>query len=231
MNQGSTPRHPCVLADIRRRRGAQETATLRACGTVVRRGPGDDRAHAGQAGPAGRAPPRSATRPCGSWTSRSSRPTGEIAGTGKTNELLTGQTAVLSETDPGPQPRPRRPSGRGWRAGAALTSLESQVATLTSELGKTDNARSLIAQELETARTSLAAATARQGELEAKVAPWRVAPVVVRRRRPSTRRRLSGCGSGSRRWKRRAAPAPRRLRSGSPGPRLPPPPRPRRSTD
>ena len=52
----------------------------------------------------------------------------------------------------------------------AVSSLESQVATLTSELGKTDNARSLLAQELEAARANLATATERQRELEATVA-------------------------------------------------------------
>jgi chemotaxis protein MotB len=96
--------------------------------------------------------------------------TGEIAGTGKTNESLTGQTAVLSKQLQDLSRARDALQGEVGERGAALTSLESQVATLTSELGKTDNARSLLAQELETARTSLAAATARQGELEAKVA-------------------------------------------------------------
>ena len=46
--------------------------------------------------------------------------TGEIAGTGKTNESLTGQTAVLSKQLQDLSPRSRRPPGAGrraWRGG------------------------------------------------------------------------------------------------------------------
>ena len=63
---------------------------------LVRRGPGDDRAHAGAARPAGlddqRA--RSALRFLEQQVDQAS---GEIAGTDKTNESLRGETAVLSD--------------------------------------------------------------------------------------------------------------------------------------
>ena len=87
--------------------------------------------------------------------------TGEIAGTGKTNESLAGQTAVLSKQLQDLSRARDTLQGQVGERGVAVSSLESQVATLTSELGKTDNARSLLAQELEATRANLATATER----------------------------------------------------------------------
>ena len=95
--------------------------------------------------------------------------TGEIAGSGKTNESLTGQTAVLSEQLQDLSRARDALQGQVGERGAALTTLESQVASLTGELGKTENARALLAQELDAARANLAMATKRQRELEAQV--------------------------------------------------------------
>lgn len=95
--------------------------------------------------------------------------TGEIAGSGKTNESLTGQTAVLSEQLQDLSRARDALQGQVGERGVALTTLESQVGSLTGELGKAENARALLAQELDATRANLATATKRQRELEAQV--------------------------------------------------------------
>ena len=95
---------------------------------------------------------------------------GEIAGTGKTNEALRGEAAALSSQLEDLSRRRDELQGEVGERSAALASLESQVAELSAELGRTKQAGSALSRELETARAGLAAATAREGELAARLA-------------------------------------------------------------
>ena len=95
---------------------------------------------------------------------------GEIAGTGKTNEALRGEAAALSSQLQDLSRRRDELQGEVGARSAALASLESQVAALSGNLGKVENDRSALAQELAATRASLTAAAAREGELMARVA-------------------------------------------------------------
>ena len=96
--------------------------------------------------------------------------TGEIAGTGKTNESLRGETAVLSNQIDGLSRDRQRLAGEAGARAAALSALETQLAALSGELGEAQKARSLLDQELVDLRAALAATAARESELAAKVA-------------------------------------------------------------
>jgi chemotaxis protein MotB len=95
---------------------------------------------------------------------------GEIAGTGKTNESLRGETAVLSDQLEGVSRDRDRLTSEVDQRRSALEQLESQVAALTDDLGRERYAKSGLAQELESVRAELTAAFAQEGELKARVA-------------------------------------------------------------
>ena len=95
---------------------------------------------------------------------------GEIAGTGKANESLRGEAAALSDQLLDLTRRRDQLQGEVGERGAALATLELKVATLSSELGKAQDTGSAMSRELAVTRASLAAATAREGELMARLA-------------------------------------------------------------
>ena len=100
----------------------------------VRRGPGDDRAHAGSGSTGWARPPASAMAPALSRTTGRSglRPDHRH---GKTNELLRGETAVLSnQIDDISRDRDRL-TGEVDQRRAALEQLETKVTTLSGEAG------------------------------------------------------------------------------------------------
>lgn len=96
--------------------------------------------------------------------------TGEIAGTGKTNEALRGETAVLSDQVDGLSRDRERLTGEAGERAAALSALESQVTALSGELGEAQKARSLLDRELADLRATLAKTAARESALAVKVA-------------------------------------------------------------
>jgi chemotaxis protein MotB len=95
---------------------------------------------------------------------------GEIAGTGKTNESLRGEAAALSSQVEDLSRRRDELQGEVGERGAALEGLQSQVAELSAELGQAKASGTALARELEAAHASLAAATAREGDLIARIA-------------------------------------------------------------
>ena len=95
---------------------------------------------------------------------------GEIAGTGQTNEALRGEAAALSRQLEDLSRHRDELQGEVGERNAALAGLESQVADLTGALGKAQDAQATLSRELEAARADLAGAAARESELAAKLA-------------------------------------------------------------
>ena len=95
---------------------------------------------------------------------------GEIAGTGQTNEALRGEAAALSRQLEDLSRHRDELQGEVGERSAALAGLESQVADLTGALGKAQDAQATLSRELEAARADLAGAAARESELAAKLA-------------------------------------------------------------
>jgi chemotaxis protein MotB len=95
---------------------------------------------------------------------------GEIAGTGKTNESLRGETAALSDQLEGLSRDRDRLTSEADQRRTALERLEAQVAALTGDLGRERYAKSGLTQELEGVRAELAAALAQEGQLRARLA-------------------------------------------------------------
>ena len=95
---------------------------------------------------------------------------GEIAGTGKTNESLRGETAVLSDQINGLSRDRDRLTGEAGEHAAAQAALETQVTTLSGALHQARTDRSLIEQELAAARSELAQSVAGRNALQAQVA-------------------------------------------------------------
>ncbi len=95
---------------------------------------------------------------------------GEIAGTGKTNESLRGETAVLSDQINGLSRDRERLAGEAGEHAAAQAALETQVTTLSGALDQAHRDRSLIEQELAAARSELAQSVAGKNSLQAQVA-------------------------------------------------------------
>jgi chemotaxis protein MotB len=96
--------------------------------------------------------------------------TGEIAGTGKTNESLRGETAVLSNQLDGVSRDRERLAGEADERAAALAALQTQIAALSGELGQARDARSQVEQELAAARATQASADKRSEGIVAKLA-------------------------------------------------------------
>ena len=95
---------------------------------------------------------------------------GEIAGTGQTNEALRGEAAALSRQLEDLSRHRDELQGEVGQRSAALAGLESQVADLTGALGKAQGAQATLSRELEAARADLAGAAARESDLAAKLA-------------------------------------------------------------
>ena len=95
---------------------------------------------------------------------------GEIAGTGQTNEALRGEAAALSRQLEDLSRHRDELQGEVGERSAALAGLESQVADLTGALGKAQDAQATLSRELEAARADLAGAAARESELADKLA-------------------------------------------------------------
>ena len=95
---------------------------------------------------------------------------GEIAGTGQTNEALRGEAAALSRQLEDLSKHRDQLQGEVGERSAALVSLESQVAELTGALGQAQDAQAALSRELEAARANLAGAAEREADLAAKFA-------------------------------------------------------------
>jgi chemotaxis protein MotB len=96
--------------------------------------------------------------------------TGEIAGSGKTNESLLGETAALSDQLQDLSRARDQLQGAVGERQAALATLETQVSALSGELAQARDARTLLSHEVDTLRIDLAAATSREDDLKTKLA-------------------------------------------------------------
>ncbi len=95
---------------------------------------------------------------------------GEIAGTGKTNESLRGEAAALSTQVEDLSRRRDELQGQVGERGAAVEDLRTQIADLSAELGQAKSAGTALSRELASATAELAAAKAREGDLAARIA-------------------------------------------------------------
>ena len=95
--------------------------------------------------------------------------TGEIAGTDQTNDALRGEAAALSRQVEDLSRRRDELQGQVGERGAAVGALEARVAELAAALDAAQRTGATLSGDLDAARSALAAATAREGELAAKL--------------------------------------------------------------